>query len=66
MPSDVGRTTLLTVAVLVWALTGCRTVNRRLTETVLDGEHARQWHIRYGSQSFYLSLIHISEPTRPY
>ena len=53
MPSDAGRTTLLTVAVLVWALTGCRTVNRRLTEAVLNGEHARQWHIRYGSQSFY-------------
>ncbi|MDI6448498.1 PDZ domain-containing protein [Anaerobaca lacustris] len=53
MPSDVRRTTLLTVAVLVWTLAGCRTVNRGLTEAVLDGEHARQWHIRYGSQSFY-------------
>jgi hypothetical protein len=51
IPLSAGWLALLTVLVL--ALAGCRTVNRRLTETVLDGEHARQWHIRYGSQSFY-------------
>lgn len=45
---------LALLAVLL-ALTspGCRTVNRRITESVLDGPHAGQWHIRYGSQSFY-------------
>lgn len=53
IPSDAWRPALLTAALLVWTLTGCRTVNRRLTEGVLDGGHARQWHIRYGSQSFY-------------
>lgn len=53
IPSDARRPALLAAALLVWTLAGCRTVNRRLTEGVLDGGHARQWHIRYGSQSFY-------------
>lgn len=51
--SGVRRPALLAAAMLVWTMAGCRTVNRRLTEGVLDGGHARQWHIRYGSQSFY-------------
>ncbi len=53
IPWRVRRTALLAAAMLVWTMAGCRTVNRRLTEGVLDGGHARQWHIRYGSQSFY-------------
>lgn len=39
--------------VCVMALAGCRTFNRRTTEAVLEGGKGRQWHISYGSQSYY-------------
>ncbi len=41
------------LAASVLALGGCRALNRGITEAVLDGGDAGQWHIRYGSQSFY-------------
>jgi len=37
----------------VMALAGCRTVNKGITEAVLDGRTDRDWHIRYGSQGHY-------------
>jgi hypothetical protein len=43
----------LGAALAVLALGGCRALNRGITEAVLDGGEAGQWHIRYGSQSFY-------------
>lgn len=46
---------ILIAALVAWvlALGGCRALNRGITEAVLDGGEAGQWHIRYGSQSFY-------------
>lgn len=32
---------------------GCRTINRHITEVVLDGGQAKQWHIHYGSSQQY-------------
>lgn len=32
---------------------GCRTFSRRTTEAVLEGGKSKQWHVRYGSQSYY-------------
>jgi len=37
----------------VMALAGCRTVNKGITEAVLDGRTYRDWHIRYGSHGHY-------------
>jgi hypothetical protein len=35
------------------ALAGCRTMNKGITEAVLDGRTDRDWHIRYGSHGHY-------------
>ena len=40
-------------ALCVMALAGCRTVNKGITEAVLEGRTDRDWHIRYGSQGHY-------------
>lgn len=34
-------------------LAGCRTFSRWTTEAVLEGGQGRQWHVRYGSQSYF-------------
>jgi hypothetical protein len=41
------------VVASVLAPAGCRTMNKGITETILDGSETGHWHIRYGSQSFY-------------
>jgi len=44
-----------TFALLLMAgtLVGCRTINKNITEAVLDGGQAKQWHIHYGSDRQY-------------
>ncbi len=38
---------------LLLAAMGCRTINKNLTEAVLDAEETRQWRIHYGSTHRY-------------
>ncbi len=39
--------------VMVTLSAGCRTINRHITEVVLDGGRAKQWHVHYGSAQQY-------------
>jgi len=45
----------LTLAFLLTAVlsAGCRSLNKHLTEAVLDGGETKQWHIHYGSTHRY-------------
>jgi hypothetical protein len=54
MINDARRIVTVGLAALcVMALAGCRTVNKGITEAVLDGRTDRDWHIRYGSHGHY-------------
>ncbi|OHB61861.1 MAG: hypothetical protein A2Y76_14945 [Planctomycetes bacterium RBG_13_60_9] len=46
---------LVAVTVTLAALTaGCRSINRAITESVLDRQPAEEWHVRYGSRVQYV------------
>jgi hypothetical protein len=47
------KTALLALTVGLLTLTGCRTVNKRISEAVSDPGKAKQWNVRYGSRSHY-------------
>ena len=44
---------ILVLILTTCTITGCRTINKRITEAVLDGGEAKQWHIHYGSTLRY-------------
>jgi hypothetical protein len=44
---------LLTTMALVGLATGCRTISRGITESVLEHGGAEQWEVRYGSRVMY-------------
>jgi len=44
---------LLVACLAVALLAGCRTISRRVTETVLHGSEGKKWHIHYGSTHRY-------------
>ena len=41
------------LAVAVVLSTGCRTISKRITESVLEQERPEEWHVRYGSRTHY-------------
>lgn len=53
MPRHTLKTALLALTVGLLTLTGCRTVNKRISEAVSDPGKAKQWNVRYGSRSHY-------------
>ncbi len=47
---NLSKTTLLALVTGLIALTGCRTVNKRISEAVSDPGKAKHWSVHYGSQ----------------
>lgn len=43
----------LGTAAVCAAAAGCRTINKRISEAVLDPGKTKQWNVRYGSQSLF-------------
>ncbi|MGE5294629.1 MAG: PDZ domain-containing protein [Solirubrobacterales bacterium] len=53
MANRVRHMLMLAIAATVGLGTGCRTINRGITESVLEGKTAEQWQVQYGSQILY-------------
>lgn len=53
MPSHMPKTALLALIAGLMTLTGCRSINKRISEAVLAPGPARQWNVHYGSHSRY-------------
>ncbi len=50
----VSRGILAAAALMFAASAGCRTINRSLTESVLERKPAREWRVHYGSRIRYM------------
>lgn len=54
MADQMGRMLFLGAVMLVGVTTGCRSVSRGITESVLERREARGWQVHYGGRSLYM------------
>lgn len=52
--TNVSRMLVAVAAILVMSAAGCQTINKGLTESVLDSKEPERWQVHYGSRVHYL------------